>query len=376
MFDGSAPPLPPPPPVAATLHYGGVDQPPQALRDLLLARVEAARPGDEITWATYYFRDRALADALIAAKARGVKVRLVLEGRARRESVNGPTIDRLKAGLGEDLRLHRSLLPGQHLHAKIYTFSGSEPAAFIGSYNPSGGVDDPKLMRDIGDQDRGENLLVDFRDPDAVAALEAQARRLWEGRFAFRFGRRANKAKHVGDFAFYYYPRLRTDVVERRLARLGPGDQVRAAVSHMDKGPFAAELVKAAERGAKVELVVHDTRRRVSKGVVSELRDAGVEIRRYCDPQGLPMHAKFVIVDHKDVRTAWFGSLNYTFGSRIMNQEILARSADPGLVDAFDSRFERLAEEASARTCPGAHVADVGHTAGAGAPADSASTSP
>jgi phosphatidylserine/phosphatidylglycerophosphate/cardiolipin synthase-like enzyme len=351
LLDSPAPALPPPAIAPATLYYGGVDQPPQALRDLLLARVEAATPGSEITWATYYFRDPALADALVAAKQRGVKVRLVLEGRARRESVNGPTIDRLKAGLGKDLRLHRSWLPGQHLHAKIYTFSGPEPAAFIGSYNPSGGVDDPKLMKDIGDQDRGENLLVDFRDPDAVAALEAQARRLYEGRFAFRFGKRANKPKRVGDFAFYYFPRLRTDVVERRIARLGPGDEVKAAVSHMDKGPFATQLVKAAERGAKIELVVHDTKRRVPKGVVSELRDAGVEIRRFCDPEGLPMHAKFVIVDHKQVRTAWFGSLNYTFGSRIMNQEILARSADPGLVDAFDARFDRLAEEA-ARNCP------------------------
>src|SRR5688572_20125508 len=81
----------PPVTAAATLHYGGLDKPPQALRDLLLARIEAAPPGSEITWATYYFRDPGLVDALIAAKARGVRVRLVLEGRARRESVNEPT---------------------------------------------------------------------------------------------------------------------------------------------------------------------------------------------------------------------------------------------------------------------------------------------
>lgn len=341
----------PPAPAAATLHYGGVDQPPQALRDLLLARIQAAPAGSEITWATYYFRDPELAEALVEARRRGVRVRLVLEGRARRGSVNEPTIARLKAGLGDDLRLHRSWLPGQHLHAKIYTFSGPQPAAFIGSYNPSGGVDDPKLLRDIGDQDRGENLLVDFRDPRAVSALEAQARRLWEGRLGFRFGKRANKPKRVGAFAFYYFPRLRPDVVERRLGRLGPGDEVRAAVSHMDKGPFANRLMEAARRGARIELVVHDTHRRVPRDVVTELRGAGVEVLRFCDPEGLPMHAKFVIVDHRDRRTAWFGSLNYTFGSRMMNQEILARSIDPGLVQAFDARFQRLADQASARTC-------------------------
>lgn len=352
MLDSPTPDVPPAPtPAAAVLHYGGTDQPPQALRDLLLAHVEAAPPGSEITWATYYFRDPALADALIAARNRGVRVRLVLEGRARRGSVNEPTIARLKAGLGDDLRLHRSWLPGQHLHAKIYTFSGPQPAAFIGSYNPSGGVDDPKLLRDIGDQDRGENLLVDFRDPEAVSALHAQARRLWEGRLGFRFGWRANKAKHVGEFAFYYFPRLRTDVVVRRLSRLGPGDEVRAAVSHMDRGPFSTRLMEAARRGVRVELVVHDTKRRVPRDVVSDLRRSGAEVLRFCDPQGLPMHAKFVIVDHKSNRTAWFGSLNYTFGSRVMNQEILARSEDPQLVDAFDTRFQKLADEAAARSC-------------------------
>jgi phosphatidylserine/phosphatidylglycerophosphate/cardiolipin synthase-like enzyme len=353
VLDSPAALPPPAEPAAAILHYGGLDQPPQALRDLLLERVKAAPPGSEIAWATYYFRDPELADALIAAKRRGVRVRLVLEGNPRRASVNRPAIERLKAGLGEDLRLHRSWLPGQHLHAKIYTFSGPEPAAFIGSYNPSGGVDDPKLLKDIGDQDRGENLLVDFRDPQAVAALSAQARRIWEGRTFFRFGRRANRPKRIGeDVAFYFFPRLRPDVVERRIARLGPGDEVRAAVSHMDKGPFAARLMAAAQRGAKVELVVHDTRRRVPRGVVTDLRRSGVEVLRFCDPDGRPMHAKFVIVDHKDRRTAWFGSLNYTFGSRVMNQEILARSADPQLVGAFDARFQRLADEAAGRSCP------------------------
>ncbi|MBL8772954.1 MAG: phospholipase D family protein [Phenylobacterium sp.] len=347
--------------MSATLHYGGVDQPPQALRDLLLERVRAAPAGSEITWATYYFRDPELADALIAAKARGVRVRLVLEGNPRRASVNRPAIEHLKAGLGDGLRLHRSWLPGQHLHAKIYTFSGGpEPAAFIGSYNPSGGLDDPKLLKDIGDQDRGENLLVDFRDPEAVDALRAQARRIWEGRAFFRFGKRANKAKRIGDdIAFYFYPRLRPDVVERRIARLGPGDEVRAAVSHMDKGPVAARLMAAAQRGARVELVVHDTRRRVPRDVVAELRRSGVEVMRFCDPEGLPMHAKFVIVDHEDRRTAWFGSLNYNFGSRMMNQEILARSAEPQLVSAFDARFQRLADEAAGRTC----AADPGRVA-------------
>lgn len=78
----------------------------------------------------------------------------------------------------------------------------------------------------------------------------------------------------------YYFPRLRPDVVERRIARLGPGDSVQAAISRMDQGPFARELAEAALRGVEIKLVVHDTKRRVPKGVVRELDRAGVSVRR------------------------------------------------------------------------------------------------
>jgi hypothetical protein len=39
----------------------------------------------------------------------------------------------------------------------------------------------------------------------------------------------------------------------------------------MDQGPFARQLADAAERGADLELVVHDTKRRMPDGVVREL---------------------------------------------------------------------------------------------------------
>ena len=54
----------PPPPVIRPLtevYFGGPDQAPRALRDILKARVDAAPAGSEIIWATYYFRDQDLA---------------------------------------------------------------------------------------------------------------------------------------------------------------------------------------------------------------------------------------------------------------------------------------------------------------------------
>lgn len=329
------------------IHFGGPDQPPGALRDLLKARIDAAPPGSEIIWATYYFRDRGLAESLIAAKQRGVRVRIRLEGKPRRGSANDTVIATLRAALGDDLRLHHGLFGAAHLHSKIYAFTGPQPEAMIGSFNPSGDTaSDPGLIADIGDQDRGENLLVSFRQADVARALRRQAERLWSGKGTSRFGRRENSPVQLDAARLYFFPRLRPDVVERRIARLGPGDSVQAAISHMDQGPFARQLAEAAQRGVDVRLVVHDTRRRVPKGVVRDLDRAGVNVRRYCDPEGLPMHAKFVVIDDGGQRSAWFGSLNYNVTSRYLNQEVLARSTDAQLIEDLEARFRVISGEA------------------------------
>jgi len=351
MDIGASPALHPPASVAdarpaTEVYYGGPDQAPGALRDLLKARVDAAPPGSEITWATYYFRDQDLAESLVAAQKRGVRVRIRVEGSPRRGKANDAVIDTLRSGLGDGLRLHRSWFGAAHLHSKVYAFSGPSPEVLIGSFNPSGDASpDPKLLADIGDQDRGENLLVGFRDPDAVRALRRQADRLWQGKGG-RFGRRENRPVKLEEVRLYYYPRLRPGVVERRIARLGPGDRVQAAISHMDEGPFAHELAEAATRGADVELVVHDTKRRVPNGVVRELDRAGASVRRYCNAEGLPMHAKFVLIDRGGERSAWFGSLNYNVTSRFLNKEILARSTDAAVIDDLEARFRAISETA------------------------------
>jgi phosphatidylserine/phosphatidylglycerophosphate/cardiolipin synthase-like enzyme len=349
-----------PPPVAdsvqtlgATIHFGGPDEPPAALRDLLMARVESAEPGSEIAWATYYLRDPELAEALVAAKRRGVRVRVVLEVSPRRSDANNEVIATLRAGLGDDLRLHRGWLPGMHLHAKIYTFSGgSQPEALIGSFNPTvSSEDDPSFVRKMGDQNRGENLLVNFQDESVVRALRKEVVRIWSGKAASPLNRFKNRSKRWPELTLFFYPRWRTGVVDRGIKRLGRGDTVRAAISHMDRGPFSDELVHAAQRGAKVEVVVDDARRRVPDDVVGQLQRAGVDVRRYCDSDRLPMHAKFLIVEAKDRRQAYFGSFNYNFGSRYMNQEVLARTTDSTLIARLEDRFQILSETADNRSC-------------------------
>lgn len=337
------------------IHFGGPDCPPRALRNLLQQRVDAVPPGGWIRWATYYFRDEALAHALCAAHARGVDVGLAVEGQPRRKGANDAVLAILRAGLPQEaLAIHR---PGPgplgkihpHLHSKIYAFSGPSPHVLIGSFNPSGNdPEDPDVIAEIGDQDRGHNLLVELADPALVAGLRGQVEALtgWRGGMVGRFLPGQNRVLTGEATRAWFFPRLDTSVLDREFTA-GPGDRVRGAISHLKTGQLALKLQAAARAGAQVELLVHDTERRVPEATVAALAASGIAIRRYRHPQGLPLHAKFVIVERPGQARAWFGSFNFNPRSRWLNHEVLLASDDPALVAALNARFDAIAAEAA-----------------------------
>lgn len=333
------------------IHFGGPDRPARALRDLLETRIAAVPAGGWIRWATYYFRDEALARALVAASGRGVNVRLALEGEPRRRGANAAVLAILTQGLPAGaLRIMRPAkgLLGKlhpHLHSKIYAFSAPEPHVLVGSFNPSGNdPEDPEVVAEIGDQDRGHNLLVELTEPALVTGLAAQVDALC-GLGGSAMGRVLPSRNRVltGQTArVWFFPRLATGVLDRELA----GCRFRGSISHLKSGALAGRLMAAAQNGAEVELVVHDTERRVPQRTVDELASAGVTIRRYRHPQQLPLHAKFLIVERNGVRQAWFGSFNFNPRSRWLNHEVLLCSDAPDLVAALDRRFDEIAAEA------------------------------
>jgi len=335
------------------LHFGGPDRPPRHLRTLLRNKVDAVPAGGSIVWATYYFRDRDLAEALIAASDRGVAVTLHVEGHPRRASVNQQVIDRLRRhGLNGGLHVHAPTLPmlagaHPHLHSKIYAFSHPEPVALVGSFNPSGDVpEDAEVIAEIGDQDRGHNLLVELIDPALVTALVGHVTALHRP-FA-RMRPAQNRAIASADTRIWFYPRLRTDILGGHMRAAGAGSRIRGAISHLKQGDLVNGLARAARAGASVRLIVHDTERRVPEAAVSMLAAAGVEIGRYRHADHLPLHAKLLLVEDRGVETAWFGSFNYNPRSRWLNRELLVASRERAIVEALGDRFETIAAEIAA----------------------------
>jgi phosphatidylserine/phosphatidylglycerophosphate/cardiolipin synthase-like enzyme len=333
--------------------FGGPDRPPGRLRNALAERIEAVPAGGSIDWVTYYFRDRRLAADLVRARQRGVDVRVSIDGRPRTPAANDAVRRLLQPDLGDGLRVVMPspglaigrLLP-QRLHEKLYCFSHPEPVALVGSFNPSGDEPEaePEILRAIGDQDRGHNLLVALRSPLLVNGLVDHARRLHGGhtRFLDRFRPSSNHGVTQDGTTIHFWPRMGRDPVNELLRRCGAGYRVRIAASHLS-GPTSARTLRSlARRGADVTVLAEATQRRVPHRSEVQLRAGGVHFVRAIHPEGLPMHAKFTLVDGRGERWAIFGSFNWSERSRRLNREIGAISSDPKLFDAFAERWEIL----------------------------------
>ncbi len=340
------------------IFFGGPDCQPRTLRDLLNSHVSAVPSGGEIFWATYYFRDEALADALVQAKKRGVTVRLALEANPRAARANLPVLAMLQdaGNLGGNCRSLRHKWPDNlrwrkpRLHIKLYYFSHPEPHVLVGTFNPSGNLpEDPNVVAEIGDQDRGHNYLVEINDSRLVFPLRDHLRLLHDGLHGpwERLLPRNNRVIAAGDSSIYLFPRLQRDVLRRKLLTLSNGTILRMAVSHLNDKNIAKTLLHLKKRGVDIEILAHDTERRVPRWIET-LLDEHIVFRRYRHFQGLPMHNKFILIDSHRQREVIFGSMNLSQGSLRANHELLVLSANPFLFNAFLNRWEQMIQETEA----------------------------
>ena len=331
------------------LFFGGPDKAPYHLRDVLGEWIDAQPKGGSIHFALYYFRDPILADKLIAAHKRGVTVNLVIEESPRQKEANDDIISNLQeAGLTERMHLidsRKSKLTGR-FHAKIYAFSHPEPSAMIGSFNPSGNnKTDDHLIAKIGDQDRGHNLLYQIYDPTLVEGLFRYVDSLNQNNGVSPELSPAENIIRSDTASIFIFPRTDKNIGVEEISNASKDAKIIGAISHMKKHPMIKAFKRAARRGADVTLIVHETSRRFPTYVTLNLRFAGVNIQRYKRGENYPMHAKFLLLEDKGVKTSWLGSFNWNKSSQNKNAEILLQSNDAALFDALSARFGIIASE-------------------------------
>ena len=79
--------------------------------------------------------------------------------------------------------------------------------------------------------------------------------------------------------------------------------------------------------------------------LVSELVAGGVHVSRYRHPDGLPLHAKFLLLEDSGTKLAFFGSFNYNNRSANHNKELLTASSDLSVFASLSERFEFISRE-------------------------------
>mgnify|MGYP001363736717 CR=1 FL=1 len=341
------------------IHWGGPDRPPRCLRDLLEERIDAVPDGGEILWATYYFRDEALAAALVRARHRGVKVGVVMEGNPRTGEVNSRVRELLAGndGLGRGLRAlnHRlrdlRSMKSSRLHEKLYYFSHPVPMVLVGTFNPSGNVpEEPEIIAEIGDQDRGHNVLVELRDPALVRGLYRHAVCLYKachGPWEFILPR-FNRVIVSGKTRILFFPRTCLGSLYKLFDKLRSGSRLRIAVSHLNDPGICKRLFALARTGVNIEILAHDTERRVPGWVEDQMRQNGIAFTRYMHAEGLPMHNKFMLFETPQQRILAFGSMNLSERSLHANHELLVITEEAKPYLSMERRWQVMLQETDA----------------------------
>ena len=222
------------------------------------------------------------------------------------------------------------------------------PGVLVGTFNPSGNSpEDPTVLHKIGDQDRGHNMLVEICETTLVTGLYAHAEQLFSGHHGpwERFLPRNNQVLASGDTRVLFFPRSQWGAFDVLFDALEPGSHLRMAVSHLNDRGICKRLFSLARQGVKIEILAHDTKRRVPSWVERQMLANGIVFNRYVHPEGLPMHNKFMLFETAGKRITTFGSMNLSVRSLHANHELLVVSEDLSLYLAIEQRWQSMLQE-------------------------------
>ena len=336
--------------------FAGPDKKTQLLRDTLLKQVNNTPSGGTIRWMCYYFYEPVLLDALISAAKRGVKIEIIVEGRPRTQPVSQlcremfeqhPCID-ITYVQQKSVWEYMGITWHPHMHSKLYYFSHPTPHVLVGSYNPTAGPEsmNESLVDQIGNHALSHNVLVRLDDASIVEHLLDYVMKMKRKSFAHTARISNSRRRHYSDkyYQIYFLPRLASHPVTRLLAKKTRNAQIRCAISHL-KGPaIARPLLAAARHGNHVEIILGQSKRRVSGRQLSLLDKHEIKYHQLDNGSNLLMHNKFIICQSPGEHGVLFGSFNWSMRSWWLNHEILVYTKDNNIVNAFEQRWQEMLE--------------------------------
>ncbi|OEJ51910.1 hypothetical protein BGK72_15185 [Streptomyces agglomeratus] len=354
-------------------HPAGTAAEQSRIRDHITGLVNRAAAGTSITVSMYTFTDDTVADALVAAKRRGVSVKVILDRTS--VTMTGGEYDTLAAGLGTDRTrpswvlacpagrgcVGTRTLPGDAdgpiNHNKFFLFSsvgGSDPVVVQTSANMT--------------HTQRTNLFN-----NAVTIVGAGLYDIYRAYFAdlLKYGASSGGLSHYyrtpssGGYKTYFFPRrerqgaghnndARTDTVKLILDNVGcaGGTQVRMAANLFTRDEVAKKLVSLKSAGCSVRLA-HDGAPRSMSASVERAVSGGLTERVRCYEDrgsGLPragLHSKYLLVEGTYAgaagrRLVFTGSHNYTYPALRSNDETLLKIDNATLFGQYKTNHTRL----------------------------------
>jgi cardiolipin synthase A/B len=251
--------------------------------------------------------------ALIAARSRGVAVRIVVDPTV---DVSRASAHRLRAS-GVAVRMYPVDDKRHQIdHVKLLIADGE---AVIGGMNWG------------ANSYRNHDFVLETR----VAAELDRAGAIFEQDWSLGGGRPAPLRPAVGFSVGQTSPGAEIRAMLED-ALIAASRAVRAEVYTLTDPALIAELALARRRGLDVRLVL-DPNQAYNRRAAAVLRAAGVGVRWYPVPPGALLHAKIGLFDGLLV----LGSANWTLSGLGVNHELDIETRDPQAVSAYGCQFEQ-----------------------------------
>ena len=336
----------------AEVYFGGPDLTKNLLRDTLLEQIEISPPQAEILWVCYYLNDPKIIQALSNAARRGVDVSLIIDANPRTPAVNQPAIKKLSALINITAVKHKPVWQylginwHARLHSKLYYFSRPRRCVYLGSYNPTAGLQASNLhtVEKIGDHALSHNVLVKIEQQALLDVLYQHALTL-KNNTKRAFARWLN-SRHprpaISQWQVFFLPAIQQHPIDRLLCQPDNNASLKCAVSHLTGPGVLRPLKKALKLNKKVELLLPFDQRRIAARHLLFLRQHAIGYYQLkSDANGL-MHNKFIIYQSENQHCVMFGSFNWSTRSRLLNHEVIACTHDKTVVAAFELRWRQM----------------------------------
>ncbi|WP_219665776.1 phospholipase D-like domain-containing protein [Streptomyces bambusae] len=360
-----------------------------AIRNQLISLVNRAPAGSEINGSVYLMTDGGVRSALVAAKQRGVRVKVIVDG----DAVPDIDPDSGKATGSEYSALAAASGLGTDLTADSWVMACPAARGCIGNRDLGGGDDGAInhnkffLFSKVGTTENvvfqtSANLTTSQRRnlynnavtlPDNGSGLYTAYRSYWQDLLTYGSSGTGlahyYKTQDTGPYKTYFFPRQEksgttystdpgTDTVVSLLNNIdcaGGTSRIRIGMYAFTRPQVADKLVQLQAAGCQVELLHNgedgNLGTTVQNAIAGKLgyiaRCAGTATGSDGTSRTIGIHSKYLLVEGTYLgvpqrKLVFTGSHNYTFPNLRSHDETLLKIDNPAVYDAFRSNFETV----------------------------------